>query len=79
MARETIRTTIRLSSSKKEPVDEIKRIIHVALLRNYLPCYVRARKTVQQTTRWNYPYYEAKITVYTSVETDGQQTTLSRG
>ena len=79
MAREKTRTTITLSSSKKELVDELKRIVHVALLSKYFASAVRVRKTTQKTTRLNHPYYEAKITIDVSVEVDEQQTKLFRG
>ena len=79
MARVTARTTLRLSSSQKELVDELKQIVHIALLSKYLASEVRVRKTIQKTTRWNYPYYEATITVDISFEDKMQQTTLVRG
>ena len=78
MAREKTRTTITLSSSKKELVDEIKRLLHVALLDKYSPSDVRARKTVQKTTKWNRQVYEAKITVEISVEVAELQKKLFR-
>ena len=77
--KEKVTTTILLTSGKQEIVDEIKRILHPALLEKYSPSAVRARKTIQKTTKWNRQVYEAKITVDISVEVDEQQTTLFRG
>lgn len=77
--KEKVTITIRLTSRKRELVDEMKRIVHVALLSKYFASQVRVRKTVQKTTRWNYQRYEAKITVDISVEVDDQQTKLFRG
>ena len=79
MERKITRTTITLSSSIKELVDIQKQILHVALLSKYSPSAVRARKTVQKTTRWNRQYYEAKITIDIAVEVAEQQVTLFRG
>lgn len=66
--KEKVTTTIRLTSRKRELVDEVKRIVHVALLSKYFANAVRVRKTVQKTTKWNRQVYEAKITVEISVK-----------
>ena len=75
MVRESVRTTLTISSSQRDLVDELKRIIHVALLAKYFAYQVRVRKTSQKTARRN-QYYVARITVDISVQVDDPQTKL---
>ena len=77
--REQIATTILITSRTREIVDEMKRILHPALLEKHSPSAVIVRKTTQKITKWNRQVYEAKITVETWVEVAEQQTTLFRG